>query len=276
MIDISAQKARLPGTSVAEYALLGACVLIISMAGLVGLGHHISNLLSGLRHDLEVSGQEAGQVAQQMNSRNPIFASAPVAPPTRGNGMSGDTLYVDSSNADQLCGPNFCISAPGFSRSTISTAGSNGSIIASTSDIYSQLAQIMEAQGADPETVALLTRLAQQGHQLGDAESLLHGRTYTRMKKGVNGLKNGVGRFKALAQELTVNIDNYPPEARALLKDASRVIIGIANSYHVSTSVSSAGNNRVKYTQNIYKIKLTHYNSNVICSNGGDDTQCIR
>jgi hypothetical protein len=269
----------------AEYVLIGTSVLVVCIAAFLGFGQNLQALLLGLKSDM-------AQHAQQAQMTQIEVADTALASQEDDNTMVdlGD-LRTSSSNPDALCGQDFCVDAPGLTGTSVSTAGSNGNIniTNSAAGIYTQLAKIMAAKGADATTVNLLTNLALKGHTIGDIQSSLSeqrtelratGNTsemYKSMKRDANRMALRLREFQQLSTKMNASIDSYPEDVRSLLTGASEVILKVGNSYKFGTTTNSVtGDKLLKFTITAKNVQLTHTNSNTICDNGGDQTKCHR
>jgi Flp pilus assembly pilin Flp len=303
-----------PGLAMAEYGLIGASVLLVCIVGCMTVGTNLQAWFMGLKSDFSQHAERAHLV--QMEVAQAHLNSDTLQNQDTGSVDVGD-LRTSSSNPDTLCGKDFCVSAPGLTGTSVATAGSNGdvNVTDSAANVYTQFAKIMATQGADPESVSLLTSLANKGHSIADMQNTLkdqrnlyraylnaqkygssgpiqiHSVTgnalvswqgtdtnYRSMQRAMNLMKQRLGEFRDLSTQLDSSIDKYPKDARPLLTGAAQVVMQLGSAYHSGTSTDGSGQKRLRYTVDIQpkNIQLIHTNSNTICDNGGDQTRCHR
>lgn len=274
----SSRFSRNRGMALIEYGIIGVSVVVGCIAAFLVMGNQLNDWILVLRddskeqiHNTEI---QNAAITQARNAFEEEQARAAVA-----HLANVETEALRAAGGGSLCGDNWCIEAPGLTGTTVSTAGSNGNqmvqLTNSAAGIYGQLAKILETQGADASLVSLLTNLANQGHALGTAQSQFrNGGSYENMKTGVQNFQSGITNFKHLNQQLISSLNQLPPDTRGILQDASKVIISIGDSY--TLNLGSGSNSTVGYQFQSTNIKLTHSNSNTICSNGGDTSQCVK
>jgi hypothetical protein len=285
-----------------EYVLISTSVLSICLVALFGFGHHFQAWLMDLSSNLEQQTQKTpiGQVEVAQAPQNLKDNIAQNKESETGN-LGG--LRVSSSDPNVVCGQDFCVSAPGLTGAAVSTAGSNGNIniTESAADIYTQLAQIMKAKGADENTVGLLTRLANQGHSIANLQNqLLQNRSvqrnylsgnsksaslklsdhYQNMSMESDSMEQALANFKQLSAQMNSSLDNYPAEARPLLTKAAQVVVQSGSGYYFWKDTKRTGQPIVRFRIDGNKVggkvALIHANSNTICDNGGDQSKCHR
>ncbi len=266
---------RPKGMALVEYALIGISVLLVCIAAFLVVGGNLNSWMAGLQ-------QQAKQQVENTNTQKAAIAAAKAADEAArakaaANVANVATQAITSSGSDSLCSSSWCISAPGLTGSTVSTAGSNGNqmvqLTESASNIYAQLAKILEAQGADPSIINLLTNMANQGHAMGSAQSVLLGKQgdYNSMKTNMTTLSDGLNDFKQMNQQLRSLLPQLPADTRGILQDASNVIIGVGDSYSLNN-----GSGEIGWSYTSRNISLTHSNSNTICQNGGNTSVCVQ
>jgi hypothetical protein len=259
------------GLAMLEYGLIGITVLTLCIAGFLSMGTTLKDIFGTLKEDsskkveaTKIAVQKAKEAADTFKAN--LAKAALQSGPVTGSG-------------DSLCSATWCVSAPGLTGTTVQTAGGNGSQVInltnSAANIYSQMAAILQEQGADPSLIALLTQMANQGHSLANNQNgLFNGPgDYASMSANINGMRSGLDTFKSLSAQLNASMSLLPADARGILSDASSVIIAIGNSY----SLSGTGNgDEVGWGWTSINVQLTHSNSNTICNTGGDTSQCLQ
>jgi len=264
------------GMALVEYALIGISVLLVCIAAFLVVGGNLNSWMAGLN-------QQAKQQVDNTNTQKVAIAAAKAADEAarakaaQANIANVATQALSSSGSDSLCSSSWCISAPGLTGATVSTAGSNGNqmvqLTESASNVYAQLAKILEAQGADPGIISLLTNMANQGHAMGNAQSVLLSKSgdYNTMKSNMTTLSGGLNDFKQMNQQLRSLLPQLPADTRGILQDASNVIIGVGDSYSLNN-----GSGEIGWSYTSKNISLTHSNSNTICQNGGNTSVCVQ
>lgn len=265
---------RQSGMSLVEYALVGTSVVMICIVSFVQMSGNLNSWLDIFKEDAKAR-IENTSIQQQAILASKAEHEAALLKASRANIANIETQALRSSDSGSLCSDSWCINAPGLTGTTVSTAGSNGSQIQLTNNaasIYSQIAKILESQGADASTISLLTNMANQGHSLGEAQAVFTSDgDFASMQSSMNNFQSGLSNFQQMNQQLLSLLPKLPPDTRGILQDASNVIIGVGNSYDLNV-----GSNHVDYTYTSTNISLTHANSNTICANGGDTSSCMQ
>jgi Flp pilus assembly pilin Flp len=282
----------------AEYGLIGGFVLLVCIVGCMTVGTNLQAWFLSLKSDFAQHAERAHLVQMEVAQAHQHSAEDTVQNQD-GGGLSvnlGD-LRTSSSNPDVLCGKDFCVNAPGLTGTTVATAGSNGdvNITNSVARMYSQFANIMEQKGADPNTVDLLTNLANTGHQIAAMQNTLKNQRtlyraftqgtasvqdpkdpyhYQTMQRAANGMSRQLGKFHDLSSQLDASIDQYPEDARPLLTGSAQVVMTLGKAYHFGITPHEGGQKQLKFTVDTGNIQLIHSNSNTICDNGGDQSKC--
>lgn len=277
------------GISMAEYVLIGVSVLVVSVAACLGIGKSLQTRFLGLKGDMMQHAQQA-QTVQVEVAQAHLDSELENIQNQRDLSVDVHSLWTDSSNPNALCSGDDCISASDLTGSSVSTAGSNGdtTLIDRASSMYSRLAEILKANGADDETVGLLTKLANEGHTIADMQYWLNfdgSQKPNRARAQVNTtnryitsesrtLKSSLATFKQLSAQMNASIENYPAEVRSLLSNASQVIISAGSSYTMWQTKNKAGLKVLKFKSHPTNVSLIHTNSNTICDNGGNQSEC--
>jgi hypothetical protein len=294
------------GSALAEYGLIGISVLLVCMLGFMAVGTNLKDWLLGLKSDLAQHAERAHLVQMEVAQAHQNSAGDTAQDQDNGLVYLGN-LRTSSTNPNALCGQDFCVNAPGLTGTSVATAGSNGdiNITDSAANIYSQFAQIMKAKGADPDTVNLLTGLANKGHDIAYFQNKLRYQqslyyaylaatqegsspdsasapvvpseapdNYIIMKKASNSMRKRLGEFRDLSNQLNASIDYYPEDARPLLTGAAQVVLQLGSAYRFKTLTDDTGKSRLKFIIQSNNIPIIHTNSNTICDNGGDQSQC--
>lgn len=270
------------GISMAEYVLIGSSVLLLCLAACMGFGKSLQIRLAGLKSDMAQHAQQA-QTVQLASAQAHLTADIT-------NSSAFGTLRISTSNPNQLCNNAFCVDSSTLKGSSVSTAGSNGNtnVIDNASNVFSRIAKILEAQGADPKTINLLTQLASAGHNIAFQQDWLNydgsqrvNRTRLQVKttnrwvsSDISGLRSALSNFKQLLAQLNATINDYPADVRPLLTDAANVVLTAGGSYNVWQAKNRNGQRVLKAHTTPGSVQTIHTNSNTICDNGGDQSQC--
>jgi hypothetical protein len=87
-------------------------------------------------------------------------------------------------------------------------------------------------------------------------------------------MRKRLGEFRDLSNQLNASIDYYPEDARPLLTGAAQVVLQLGSAYRLKTLTDDTGKSRLKFIIQSNNIPIIHTNSNTICDNGGDQSQC--
>jgi hypothetical protein len=268
------------GMALAEYVLIGTAVLCVCVFAFMGVGQNMKEWLLGLKGDMQQHQQKAQATQTAVASAITAIEEKKVMEEAMLRAQGG-SMKVDPSNPNALCSSTWCIEAPGLTGNYVYTAGSNGNQANSpanvAANIFSQMAKIMEEQGnADPGTIAFLTDMANRGHGLANSAYMMTSSDdYRGMKAGADGIAQNLNEFRQMSQQLSGMMTQFPPDVRAILNDASRVVIAVGESYDLDYTPRN-GNAHIGYVHHIRKISLTHSKSNTICGSGGNQAQCIQ
>lgn len=262
------------GVSLIEYALIGTSVVMLCIVSFMQMSGNLKSWLDIFTGEAKSRIENVSTQQQMMQSEKAQYEAA-ITRAAKAHIANIETKALNSSGSGSLCSDNWCVNAPGLTGTTVATAGGNGSQIQltnSAASIYSQIAKILEEQGADASTITLLTNMANQGHSLGENQAIFTGDSdFSSMQSSMSDFQSGLGKFQQMNQQLLSVLPKLPPDTRGILQDASNVIIGIGNSYDLTVE-----SNNVNWHFTSSNISLTHANSNKICANGGDTSACMQ
>ena len=148
------------GSSMVEYGVIAALVAIAIVGVCITLGGGINQRVVGVKSDMRghVQKAAAAEILQQWGNGSGI-------------GLGGAAQYPSPSGTTAHCFSNgICLNIPD-AEGTTATMGANGADLTKAyTNIFSQLVSQLEAQNSDPALVALVKKLSQKGHALGDEE----------------------------------------------------------------------------------------------------------
>jgi Flp pilus assembly pilin Flp len=256
------------GLAMLEYGLIGISVVVVTIAGFTILGGSLKDLLGDVKTDASKKIAAPTAAIQKQQQALDDFKAKMAA-----------TSALASSGSDQICSASWCISAPGLTGTTVQTAGGNGSqmvnLTNSAANIFAQMAVILAQEGADPSLITLLTNMANQGHDMANAQNgLWVGESdYAGMAADINSMRSGVTNFNNMAAQLNASLSLLPADTRGILLDATNVIIALGDSYNFS---GTGNGDEVSWGWSSANIQMLHSNSNTICTNGGDTAVCVQ
>ena len=260
------------GLAMVEYGLIGITVVVVSIAGFMMLGGSFKDLLGDLKADTSKKISAPTAAIQKQQQALADFKAKLAA-------AKAAASAVTSSGSGQVCGSSWCISAPGLTGTTVQTSGGNGNqmvdLTNSASNVFAQIAAILAQEGGDPSLITLLTNMANQGHDMANAQNgLWVGEAdYAGMAADINGMRSGVTNFNNMAAQLKASLSLLPADTQGILLDATNVIIALGSSY----TFSGTGNgDEVGWGWSSANIQMLHSNSNTICTNGGDTAVCVQ
>lgn len=277
------------GVTLTEYALVGASVALVSIAGLLTLGSNTNSLLDGFAASLAYHAPSAPAVS--MPGSGSISSPQPpsTAPPDGAIAVGGPVLPPDTQQ--QVCFKSgWCTEVPEVKSRTLddTTGGMGSQLTHEFSDVIRRIAQQAEAMpNPDSRLVELITTLANSGHTLGDQEgqavtSCMPGTQCTGNQSTLRDSLSLVISKQSMFTSDLQTLQNYvnenpgtlPPEMSDLINFEAQEITNIAGGYHGQPSPSEDG----AYLQWSFsqKVQVTHQDSNTICNTGGSRGQCVR
>lgn len=152
---------RLPGNTIAEYALIGLLIGGVCIAALVQLGGNLNKNANGLHHSL----------AYKPYGGTPVASANPSAPGSGGSADPGSAV-VPGNLGELLQSANF----QGV-QEAIQVSGANGATDQLASTMKAYVEQLLADGKLTDDQASILTRLANEGHALAGAEKLLEDAT---------------------------------------------------------------------------------------------------
>lgn len=157
---------RKTGVSVAEYALIGALLLGLSIGALMMLGQTINEMFSGMLQRPVVAQAPAGGGTGSIGG-----TGAPTGGNTGGPVGSGSPA---NGGGSQGAGSGNGSTVPETSTAPVQTAGGNGSLKTyQTVETLLALAAEVESEVGDANWAALIRQVANAGHTMGAAEQAI-------------------------------------------------------------------------------------------------------
>lgn len=278
---------RRTGTSLSEYALIGGLVLVLSIGALSVLGKVTGGMFGGM-----LSGKPpVSQTSPATSMRTAAVSDAPSVGALASGMAAGQQKACFSSGV--------CIDFPSMNPATVVTSGGLGSQY--THDLASVLDQVkaqLVAENADPSVIDLVSKLANQGHDMGDYEQSMWDQMAGCMQGGVcanqkvfgstytmeHVMLNKVAQLKTLDAQLQTYLTAHPdalanfPEAQSIINTEVNQIATLgSNLNHGIDPVPSGQDGAFQIypdamthglvAQNASTI--THASSNTICGQGG-------
>lgn len=258
-------KRRYTGNSLVEYGFIAALILVVSIGALIFIGQAFNKSVQVIKKDMQSTSESAEE------------ANKPSPPPDVASGSSDGKGGSVSGKA--CSGTNVCMSLPPVVSKAAVTTGANGtSVTADAAKGISKLLQILKSDpNADPSLVALITKLANQGHALAQAQRDIYysGRNVSRMKSGMSNLQNGLKNFDSLLtqinNQLKKNSSGMTPSMLTVLDRESGTIIGVSENFKLDMPGLSW-----QYQGSAFNPNKTNLSSNKVCNNGGKPPECIR
>ena len=148
------------GSSMAEYGVIAALVAIAIVGICITLGGGINNKILGFKGDMRGHVQKAayGEIMEKWGDGNGI-------------GLGGAAQYPSPAGTTAHCFSNgICLNIPDASGTTATMGSNGGELTEAYSNVFSQLVKQLEAANADPALVAIIKKMAKNGHTLADSE----------------------------------------------------------------------------------------------------------
>lgn len=257
------------GQSITEYALALGLVGIVALGSVAVLGNGIQVGVNSL-----IPGQSSLKPpAGILPATVPAVSEAP-----KGGNLVSDTFPSSTLHGNTVClNGAICVQIPEISGGAAETDGSlGGKSTHKFASILDQLAS--ELQGispSDPSLVALIRKVALQGHTLGNYQTEManlcgsgcDSSRESAMKDSYKSYKGQIEFFEQYRHELEDYLgDNHNaslqnlPAVQSVINDATKTISGIARGVKWDERDEETGN----------KAQITHTNANTICAQGGD------
>lgn len=153
---------RLPGNTMAEYALIGTLLAGVCIAALMQLGGNLNTNIDGFQSSL----------AYKPYGGTPVPGGAPAPGSNPAGGPSSPTSGVPGNLGDLLNKSTF----QGV-QEAIMVSGANGATDQLASTMKAYVEQLLAEGKLTDDQASILTRLANEGHALAGAEKLLEDAT---------------------------------------------------------------------------------------------------
>lgn len=148
------------GQSSAEYSLIGALVLGLSLGALLLFGPQVSGMFAGM---LGNSSVQAAAISQA-NSNSDASGQLPVrSSPSR----AGISFYLTGNLSEDFAAIQVDLPA------SIQTMGANGTTSLLAFRMESTILELLAQKKIGPEQANLLLQLANKGHQIAEIEALI-------------------------------------------------------------------------------------------------------
>jgi Flp pilus assembly pilin Flp len=280
--------AGMSGQSLAEYGMVIGLVAAVGIAAVALLGGSLQDGLAS------INGGNATPSTLAITDSPPGMQS----PPPVSTNQSIDTpisaalramLPPPGPGQEQACFQSgYCVNLPVVDAMTV-TSGANGiQLTYQFASVIEQIAsQLRDAPDTDPQLVALVTELANSGHDLGAKEQYLLDNYATTESQNNNtpiiqGVNKSLGvvttKHQALQSYLTTYPSALPPELQNIISLEVDQISTIArNGFKTFGSYTDPETGKSLNAPAIVNgVQLTHQSSNTICGSGGDTGVCVQ
>lgn len=253
-----------PGQSGSEYAMALGLVAVVGIATLAALGGGLSNIFFGM-----VTGQPKAEPPATPSESLPGKAAADDYQAALAK------LPPAPQGTEPVCFDAVCVNLPivDASNAVVDTVGGNGADrIYQFSDTLQQLAEQLEDSGVDPGLVQLISKLANNGHGLGDAQKALDPafRGFRLSPSQQSGYDNAKSEFSsayaAINQYLSANPSQLKSTSVNMINAQVQQINTLANAISFGNVTAGKGSYPAAYGG---KATLTHQSANTVCRQGG-------
>jgi Flp pilus assembly pilin Flp len=280
--------AGMQGQSLAEYGMVIGLVAAVGIAAVALLGTTLQDGLANINGGNAASSTLAiTDTPPGMQSPPPVSTNQSIDTPT--SAALRAMLPPPGPGQEQACFQSgYCVNLPVVDALTV-TSGANGiQLTYQFASVIEQIAlQLRESPDTDPQLVALVTDLANSGHDLG-AKEQYHLDNYassesqynnTPIIQGVmNSLKIVSGKHQALQDYLATYPSALPPELQNIIRLEVDQISTIASEgfKKYGSYIDPRTGKSLNAPAIVNGVQLTHQSSNTICSSGGDTGVCIQ
>lgn len=199
------------GNAIVEYALCGATVLLVSIAGLQVVGGNFASWMKLLKQDMS---QGVQSTASAVASQKAQFAQ-------QGREQASFDGLVESAGAiagDAVAKAESAAAPP-------QAVGANGNTETYAKKIMDQAKQSLASGNLTQEEYNIIVNLANKGHAIGQIQGLLQGAlnqsggnfdTYNNAQLNFNGKSYTPSELQALLQSNTTDFGSLKQQASAL------------------------------------------------------------
>lgn len=255
-------KQKAAGQGFNEYALIIGLVVIVSVVGLGAVGMNLNQMFSNM-----ITMDEAANTLPE--------ATVATASPTGSAGNIPPPPLTGALPTEPVCFDGMCIHLPVVTaaNSVVDTTGGNGAEhIYSFSNVLSEMATQLDLAGADPDLVQLISKLALNGHFLGDAQlefqenkGMISAGNRPKIETPYNQAKT---QFNDQYQQLTQYLAKHPD---ALNEVSSHIVdLQVLQIQSVANAVGPKLVSHATWFEVASKnTTLIHQSANTICDQGG-------
>ncbi len=275
------------GNTLTEYGFIGVLILVASIGVIYALGGGLNTSLAALKADLTGNIKSAGNAQYGVLPQN-LWDSASTLPPMQ-------------SGQQQVCfDTGMCVTIPVTSAGKSSTSGGLGSQeTQALSLVLQQIAQKLQESGADPDLVAKITKLANEGHDLSSylrqtadeyknttgylatgqydpQTDFMTGMGYSiNMGNNKSLMTTGTAEFSQAWQDVQVAFAQNPNDpamqtAKAIIDAQAQQIMDISTSVPLDIPFEEIVANPTMPIA----AEITRQDANTICQTGGNMGQC--
>lgn len=265
---------RIGGNTLTEYGFLIGVLALFIVSSLVILGQSINGLFD-----------QTNWSATQYANNSPLGIAG--ANTTGSTGLSPSSGGLNAPASIMVTGTQLS----GLSPVSVNVSSVDGTgIVTSSADTLQALAkQIQNDPNHDPQILALVTELANNGHTAATnmASGLIpyqqaaqSGHSLELLTPEITNTVNASAAFNSTEQQLANYIQAHPnalsPDMVAAIQVASQNAMGILGSL---VNLNATGNDMINSSgwYSLAAQSLTvHQDSNTICHNGGDTSSCVQ
>ncbi len=269
--------------------MLGALVGVACIAGTMVLGLDFNSFLKDAHNQMNNTANAASQVVSEQAAKQ------------LANNTTSQEIQLGSGET-KFCfeGGSICVNVPAGENGTLpDTTGSNGS------DLTEYLANVLNAAAkqarndpsVSPDLKKVLTKLANQAHQLAGSENIAESQHQKYCVQGqlectnldhsnvaecstfsaynnVQDERSALNRiYNELNQIMSKNSSVLSPTLKTQVDSAMHAMNTVADAYRVETTASGGSSVSPPLTGGASD---TQTNANTICESGGDEEKCLK
>lgn len=273
------------GHTTAEFGILSVFVLVGAIGVLSLMGTNISNLFTSFH--VERTSPGSAQVANTVSSNGGAALSNTPNSAANNTVAFGQSPLPPGVGQEQVCfKSNFCTSILSIQGGNTDTSGGNGTqlVLGSVNSLDQLIKQMKNDPNADNGLVALLTQLANQGHDIGTTISVPVNTDPSNDNRSSVGsqIVTQIDSLNATKFAVLDYVQAHPNSLDPVVKDfvtaqADNIqTIGRSRTDLSGCTGGECGPTGVVYFKDSGTADLVHQDANSICKSGGNENQCVQ
>jgi hypothetical protein len=225
---------RFDGVSMTEYGLIGATVVVVGLSGLLSLGSNLSLTVTNFQKSLVSSKPGNKPAVQAALTKDLSTATNQLTLPPQSSALLAIQNEANSTTSTPI--------TMNQTLETLQVSGANGATTQLASTLQTDARNMLAAGEITEAQANLLLNMANQGHELAQAQALFENAVQTGQKTvAFEGKTYGLAEFAKMISfnKSTSSAENWaidPADASVLLKPFAEAYEDVKNSSLFSNS----------------------------------------